>query len=262
MTDTSLPLLRRSAQLCYAAIALGQAAFLAFLLAFYYPRTLSGNFAGWNDKPLITGHVAGDSAGNAMFAVHVLLAAVITMGGLMQLIPAIRARAPWLHRWTGRIFLVTALALSFGGFWLVWVRGTYLTLPGAWGVTFNGILITVTAVMALREAMAGRYPSHRRWALRLFVVASGVWFMRVFYMAWGIASGGAGIGERMNGPADMIIAYGNSLIPLLILELYLFAEARGGQSMRRGVAALLILSSIIIAGGSIGAWLLMWWPHI
>jgi Predicted membrane protein (DUF2306) len=254
--------LRRAAQACYAAIALGQIAFIAFLLAYYYPRTLSGDFARWNDKPLIDGHIAGDSTGNAMFAVHVLLAAVITLGGLMQLIPAIRSRWPWLHRWTGRLFIAVALLLALGGFWLTWVRGTHLTLPGAWGVTLNGLLIVGAAAIALREAMARRIVSHRRWAMRLFILASGVWFMRIFYMAWGIASGGAGIGKAMDGPADLVIAFGNSLIPLAMLELYLFAETRGTPALRRAVAGLLWLSSLIILGGSAGAWLLMWQPHL
>jgi Predicted membrane protein (DUF2306) len=254
--------LRWAARACYGAIALGQLAFTIFLLAYYYPRTLSGDFARWNDKPLIDGHITGDPTGNAMFAVHVLLAAVITLGGLMQLLPVIRTNWPWLHRWTGRLFIATALALALGGFWLTWVRGTHLTLAGAWGVTLNGILIAGAAAIALREAMARRIISHRRWALRLFILASGVWFMRVFYMAWGVLSGGAGIGDAMDGPADMVIAYGNSLIPLAVLEIYLFAEARGTLALRRAAAGLLWLSALVIAGGSAGAWLLMWQPHL
>lgn len=254
--------LRRAAAATYGAIAAGQLAFILFLLFYYYPRTLSGQFARWNDKPLIDGYIEADVGGNMMFAAHVLLAAVITMGGLLQLLPAIRTRWPSLHRWNGRIFVVTALLLSFGGFWLVWGRGTYLTIAGAWGVTINGLLITGAAIMAARHAMGRRFAEHRRWALRLFVLASGVWFMRIGYMAWGIATGGLGIGDRMDGPYDMFIAFGNSLVPLAVLELYLLAEAHGGNGFRRGIAALLALSSLVILGGSAGAWLVMWSPYL
>ena len=110
--------LGRSATFCYATIAAGQLLFTAFILAFYYPASLSGNFAAWNDKPLIKGFVAGDLSGNLFFAVHVLMAAVITFGGLVQLVPAIRSRRPALHRWNGRLYLVSAIMLSLGGLWL------------------------------------------------------------------------------------------------------------------------------------------------
>lgn len=74
--------LGRAATFCYLAIAAGQLLFTAFILAFYYPSSLSGNFAAWNAKPLIKGFVAGDASGNLFFAAHVLMAAVITFGGL------------------------------------------------------------------------------------------------------------------------------------------------------------------------------------
>ena len=99
--------LGRAATFCYLTIAAGQLLFLAFILLYYYARTLSGNFAGWNDKPIITGYVAGDTAGNIFFAVHVLLAAVITFGGLVQLFPVIRNCWPALHRWNGRLYRET-----------------------------------------------------------------------------------------------------------------------------------------------------------
>ena len=62
----------------------GQAAFVGFILAFYGTRTASGDYAGWNDKPLIDGYVAGDQTGNVVFAAHVLLASVVTLAGLIQ----------------------------------------------------------------------------------------------------------------------------------------------------------------------------------
>ena len=40
----------------------------------------------------------------------------------------IRSRFPALHRWNGRLFLLTVTGLSLSGFYLVWVRGSS---PGA-----------------------------------------------------------------------------------------------------------------------------------
>ena len=254
--------LGRASAFCFGMIALGQALFLLFIVAFYYPSTLSGEFAAWNSKPLIKGYVAGDFAGNLAFGAHVLLAAIITGAGLIQLVPAIRKRWPSVHRWNGRAYLVAALLLASGGLWMVWVRGTYMNIAGAVGITLDALLIFGCAAMAWRHARSRRFDLHRRWALRTFVVSSAVWFMRVGYMAWGIATGGAGIGETMDGPFDMFIAFGNSLAPLAILELYLRVRDRGNVQSRYAMAGLLVLCGLVIAGGSAGAWLVMWSPYL
>ena len=251
-----------AANFCYLAIAAGQLLFVAFILLFYYPATLTGNFAGWNAKPLIKGFVAGDTAGNLFFAVHVLMAAVITFGGLVQLIPAIRSRWPAVHRWNGRLYLVSALILALGGLWMTWGRGTWLNLVGGFGITLDALLILAFAVMAWRSARAQRFAEHRRWAIRLFVVASAVWFMRVGYMVWGISTGGAGIGKAMDGPFDIFLAFANSLLPLAVAELYLRAGAHGTPLARKGVAALLTLGGFVILAGSAGAWLMRRSPYI
>lgn len=245
----------------FAATVIGQLLFVTFILMFYYVSVLSGNFANWNAKPLITGYVAGDVAGNRNFAVHVLAAAVMTLAGLIQLVPAVRAKRPALHRWSGRTFLTMAILLSLGGLWLVWVRGSYMTLTGAIAISLDGLLILGFAAMAWYTARKRNFMAHRRWALRTFIVASGVWFMRVGYMAWGMATGGAGIGSAMDGPFDLFWAFATYLLPLAILEVYFRAE-RSRPWAQSAMAVALWLCSTAILAGSAGAWLMMWSPYI
>lgn len=254
--------LRRAAVFCYMAIAAGQAAFILFILLYYYSATLTGNWVEWNEKPIITGYVPGDYVGNIFFAAHVLMAAIITFSGLLQLVPLLRMRWPAFHRWNGRLYLLVALTLSLGGLWMVWVRGTWLTIGGAFGISLNAALIIIAAAMAWRHARARNFVAHRCWAIRLFVLASAVWFMRVGYMAWGLATGGAGIGKALDGPFDLFIAFANSLLPLAVAEMYLRVDLRGTPMAKSLVASLLILCAITILGGSIGAWLVMWGPYV
>ena len=95
---------------------IGQWIFLYYITAFYGVSTLAGNFPAWRkNHALIKGYVPGDTAGNLAFAAHALLAGVIAFGGAVQLIPQIRARAPAVHRWNGRLFAVTALELWVAG---------------------------------------------------------------------------------------------------------------------------------------------------
>jgi hypothetical protein len=254
--------LDRSAKLCFGSVALGQLLFALFILAFYYTSTLRGDFAAWDTKPNIEGYAAGDMVGNVFFAIHVLIAAILTLGGLVQLLPLVRSRWPLVHRWNGRLYMTSALLLATGGFWLVWIRGTWLNLPGAIGITLNGVLIIFCAIMAWRGAITRRLIDHRRWAIRLFALASAVWFMRVGYMAWGMATGGVGVGEAMDGPFDIFLAFANSLLPLAVAELYLRAQSGSDSMVKLLAAATLSISALIILGGSIGAWLFMWSPHI
>lgn len=254
--------LSASATLWFVVAAAGQWLFVYFIAMFYYGRTLGGDFAAWNDKGLIVGYKAGDDVGNLFFAAHVLVAAIITAAGTFQLVPYLRTRARWFHRWNGRVFIATAVLMALGGLWMTWVRPTYLNLIGAWGITLNAVLILFFSGMALRTAMAREFNAHRRWALRAFMVVNGVWFMRVGYSGWGILTHGAGVGSRMDGPFDIFLAFGNSLLPLAVLELYLIARDRSGGTTKLAVAGIVTAAALFTALGAVGAWLIMWGPDL
>jgi hypothetical protein len=255
-------LLRRSGLAWFFVATIGQAAFIWMIVAHYGRKTLAGDPAGWNDKPLIKGYVPGDTAGNAMFAVHVLLAAVVTLGGLLQLVPVLRRRAPALHRWNGRLFFVTAYVMALGGLWLTWGRHTYLSLISAISVSINGALILIFAALAWRMAIAGKLDAHRRWAMRAFLVVNGVWFLRVLIMAWVLISGGGlGMNRTLSGPADVVLQFGSYLIPLAVLEAYLRARD-AGMTARRLTVGLMVVATLLTAGGIVGAVLFMWGPYM
>ena len=259
---SSAPLLRRSGLIWFCIAAIGQAAFIWMILAHFGRRTLIGDFAGWNDKPLIKGYVPGDDAGNLMFAVHVLLAAVVTVSGLMQLVPALRRRAPALHRWNGRIFLIIAIIMALGGLWLTWGRETYLSLVSAVAVSVDGVLILIFAAQAWRTAVRRDFGAHQRWAMRAFLAVNGVWFLRVGLMAWAIATGGLGMNRTLSGPADVVLQFGAYLIPLALFEAYLRARRSPAPVVKRLTAAGMILAAAVTALGVFGAVAFMWGPYM
>ncbi len=261
--QTAAAALKASGMFWFVVAVIGQWTFVYFISAFYGPSTLSGDFAHWNTKPLIDGHIQDDWAGNLMFAAHTLMAAVITFGGTLQLVPALRNRARAFHRWNGRVFLVLAFLMAIGGLWLVWVRGTYFILWGALGISLNAIMIMVFAGMAWRFAAAGQIDTHRRWAMRAFIAVNGVWFLRVFIMAWVIVNGGpVGMGNRMDGPVDLVFSFGHHLIPLAFLELYLWAQDRGSAVARAVVASVVVLLTGLMGIGIFGTYAFMWRPYL
>lgn len=247
----------------FLVAAFGQAAFIWFILAFYGVRTARGDLTAWNDKPLIDGYVAGDKAGNLVFAAHVLLASVVTLMGLMQLVPALRRARPTLHRWTGRAFLAIACFMALSGIWLAVVRGTYLSVVSAVAILINGLLILLFAGLAWRSAVQRRFEHHRLWAMRTFMVVSGVWFLRVGLMGWVLVNQGrVGMTDDMSGPADVVLVFGSYLIPLTLLELYLAASRRDSVGLKAFAAVVVVLAAAYTATGVFGTIALMWGPYL
>ncbi|MES2834414.1 MAG: DUF2306 domain-containing protein [Pseudomonadota bacterium] len=256
-------MLRWAGVIWFIVAAVGQAAFIGFILAFYGVRTAQGNFPAWNDKPLIDGYVAGDHTGNVVFAAHVLLASVVTLAGLMQLTPALRRALPGLHRWTGRTFIVIGVFMALSGAWLTLVRGTSLSAVSSAAVLLNGVLILIFAGMAWRHAIKRRFEQHRLWAMRTFMVISGVWFLRVGIMGWVLVNQGpVGMTDSLSGPADIVLTFGSYLIPLALLELY-FAAGRSANGVLKFItAAVVVAAAAFTAVGVFGTIAIMWMPYL
>lgn len=245
-------LLKGSVTLWFALALIGQWAFLYYIAVFYGPTTLTGDFAAWGrNGMLFRGYVPGDTVGNVTFGAHALLAGIIAFGGALQLAPQVRARAPVFHRWNGRVFIVTAVGLSLAGFYLVWVRGTGQSLAHNLAISGNGVLILAFAGLAWRTALARDFVAHRRWALRLYLVSNAQWFMRVGMFAWFMASQG-GASKAVNAAVFLGWAWGCYLAPLAILELYLRSRQSSAAAPRFAMAGLLLMVSLLMAGGMIG----------
>lgn len=253
--------LGRSAKTWFVITAIGQLAFVWMILVHYGGHVASGDLAGWNEKPLIKGYVAGDGSGNFMFALHTLLAAVVIACGLLQLVPAVRKRTPLFHRWAGRTYFSVGMLVAANGLWLTWVRDTYLSLISAVAVSLNGVLVLVCCSAAWLLARNGDFAAHRRWALRSFMVVSGVWFLRIGIMAWVLLTGGGiGMNRHMSGPADVVLQFGAFLIPLLVLEFYF--RAQHGRASTAAVSFAIYAGALITLIGVGGAISFMWGPYM
>lgn len=257
MADVALA---RATRLWFLMAVMGQWFFLYYLVAFYGPSTLTGNFQAWSrNRFLFKGYVAGDTAGNLAFAAHALLAAVIALGGALQLLPQIRARALAFHRWNGRVFLLTALGLSVSGLYMVWIRGSQPNAVGAVSTSLNAALILVFAALAGRAARRRDISVHRRWALRLYLVANAQWFIRVGVFAWVILNRGpVGMNKTFDGPFNYFADFACYLLPLTVLELYLRAKDGGGPGARFAMAGGLLVLTVLMSVGMFGFSMFTW----
>ena len=263
LARTGATALKAAAAFCYGVMALGQLIFALYVVGFYGGAWLQGAPETWN-KVLPHGYVAGDALGNLILAVHLGFAVVITLGGSLQLLPALRRRAPRLHRWNGRLYLFSALLLSLGGLVLLWTRDRVGDLPQHLAISLNALLILGFGLAALRTAVARRFDAHRRWALRLYLAVSGVWFFRIGLMFWLVANRGpAGFDPAtFSGPFLTFLAFAQYLLPLALLELYLRAQQNRRGLVKLATAALLALATLVMAAGIAAASLLMWLPRL
>jgi hypothetical protein len=230
----------------FAATLAGQAAFLYYIIAFYGPPTLAGNYHAWDRNPFLRkGYIAGDDIGNLAFAAHVAVAAVVTFGGLIQLLPQIRARAITFHRWNGRLFMLGAIVAGLSGLYIVWMRGEIESLSNAVAISLNGVLILVFAALAWGKVLKGDIAAHRRWAMRLFMVANGVFFLRMMVSAWFVLI------QISPGPFFHVLEFASYLLPLAVLELYLRAR-RGGALGKIALAPVLAGLAALTSIGAFG----------
>jgi len=264
-TPKAAKALARTMAAWLAVALLGQLFFVTYVLGFYGRHAVQGRPELWN-KVLPHGWVTGDLLGNAVLAGHLLFTVVILLGGALQLWPLLRRRAPALHRWNGRLYLLSALVLSIGGLAMVWTReGVGLGGTGQrLGISLNALLILAFAWLGWRAARARRFDAHRRWMLRLFLVVAGVWFFRIGLMLWLIVNQGP-VGfdpKTFEGPFLVFLSFAQTLLPLVVLEAVLRAQVSGRPTLQAAAAAGLALLTVATAIGIAAAGLLMWLPRI
>lgn len=259
----SLKFLKSSTNIWFTVVVIGQIIFALYILGLYGVSGLAGDFERWNEASS-HGYVEKDDWGNVFFGIHIALAAVITIGGPLQLMKKVRAKFPRFHKINGRIYITSAFIISLAGLYLAWVRGTVGGLIGAIFITTNGTLIMICAFYTIKLAIARKLKEHRKWAIRLFLCMSGVWFFRVFLMFWiAINQGPVGFDmETFQGPALNMIYTFSYIFPILFAEFYFRAKEGKHPNGRLAISIFILILTCCIAVGTSVATMGMWLPRI
>lgn len=257
--------INNAAKLWFSAVLVGQAIFSYYIIAFYYTATINRDIEHFN-RIMPAGFIEGDVWGNVAVVAHVIFAAIITIGGLMQLIPLIRQKLPALHRWTGRLYILVAFIMSLSGAFMILTRWDKVvgSTVGHTTLMINGLIIVVCAVLAFKYARNRQFAVHRRWALRLFIAVSGVWFFRIGIMAW-LTFHGEPVGfdpRTFTGPFLTVLYTTVYVLPLAFLEVYLRAQANGTALQKLLTASGVVLLTLVMILGVFGATMGMWLPRI
>ncbi len=245
----------------FAVTAMGQWIFVVYVLAYYAPLILGGGFQALGETSLPGGYVPGETVGNLAVVMHLFLAAIIIGGGPLQLIPQIRSRFPVFHHWLGRLYILTVVTTSVAGLYMVWTRGVLGGELMKIAISTDAVLIITFAAIAIYHAISRNIRMHRRWALRLFMVASGVWFYRIGLMGWVFSTGGVGVNfETFSGPFLNFWAFGQYLLPLVLLECYLRAKDSANKHAKLAMGGSLFVLAGVTAFCIFAAVMGLWLP--
>lgn len=262
-SNSNKKLLKTAINSWFVVVVIGQFIFATYILGLYGVSGLAGDFERWNTSSP-HGYEANDIWGNVFFGIHMALAAVITIGGPLQLMKKVRTKFPKFHRINGRVYIFSAFVISLAGLYLSWVRGSVGGLTGSIFISINAAFIMVSAFYTIKYAVARKLAIHRKWAIRLFLAMSGVWFFRVFLMLWlTINQGPAGFDMKtFTGPALNMLYIFSYVLPIIFAGFYFKAKANGSKKGRLAVSIFLLVLTLCIFIGTITATMGMWLPKI
>jgi len=232
----------------FVVAIIGQLFFAAYVAAFYGGAAIDGNLAAWNEV-LTPGYQEGQTLSNLAIGIHLFFAVLIMLGGPLQFIGRIRRRFPTFHRWNGRTYVMLTAIGGLTGFYMIWSHEEAGGPVSHLAMSLEAVLIVLAGGLVWYFAVKRKMKQHEAWAVRLFLVASGVWFFRVFLMGW-LVMWGAPVGfdpETFSGPFLDVLSYAHYLLPLAIYELYLLAKRQGGAGAHYAMAALMMVCILITA---------------
>jgi uncharacterized membrane protein len=261
IADTAL---KTAVRFWFAVVVIGQLIFAFAVASFYGIAAARGSSARAWSGHITHGYVPGDTLGNFAVFMHLFSAPIVILAGMIQLVPKIRERAPALHRWNGRLYILTAFTISLAGLYMTWVRTSVGDLPQHLGSSLMAMLIMLCAVMALRYAMARDFKTHRRWALRLYFVVSASLFIRAgLFLSFFLNHGPFGFDPTtLSGPFLTFMTFAQYLVPLGVLEIYFCTQERSGARGRFTMAAGLLVLTLALAAGVFVVTMGIWVPQV
>lgn len=148
------------------------------------------------------------------YAAHVAVASPILIIAPLQFLPGLRARAPRLHRWLGRVFLGACLLAAPLGVWL----GVTIDNPGSRvPLVLLGITWFIVSGIAWQTARKGDFVNHRKFVIRSFALALAFVWIRVLSLMSETLLGFIPDGGMRSATSEWLAF----VVPLLAVEIWL-----------------------------------------
>lgn len=225
-----------------AATWVSGALFGLYILLFFGGAVAHGALDRWNES-LDHLHPANAPAATAGIGFHFLAGGLLLILGPIQLIGRVRRAVPALHRWLGRLYVLSAGIAGIGGLTFILVNGTIGGPVMNVGFGLYGALVASSALIAYAHARARRFDRHRAWAIRLFALVVGSWLYRMEYGFWLMAFGPIGHAHDFRGPFDAVMAFFFYLPNLMVAEFFIRGRRDSGTVAMKAGASLVLLAA-------------------
>ena len=218
------------------------------MILYFGTTAATDRFSIWN-KSLFSGIIPGDWLGNVSLVFHILLASVILFGGPLQFMHFIRNRFRRFHRYLGRVYLSLAVLISLTGVIMTIMGKSFGSFFLQLATSLSAIYVCWFAIMTFKNAIRRNIQTHRKWALRLFMMANGVWFIRVWPNAWRILNN-----DLFGVYPENAVAFFTYIVPLqlIILELYFAALKKNKPGLQWTAVIIILVFTVIMAVGIYG----------
>lgn len=256
--------LRVSAIVLVAVLWISSAIFGAYIFAYYGGAIPANTLNDWNAQ-LPKLFEASTPTASVGIGAHFFAGAVLLLLGPIQLIAQVRANAPAVHRWLGRIYAFAAFAAGAGGLTFIVTKGTVGGWPMTIGFALYGAGMIIAAVETVRHAMARRIDIHRGWAIRLFALAIGSWLYRMCYGFFYLIAGPENPGhtQDFSGWFDYVMDFAFYIPPLIVAEMFVRARRQQATTAGRvGATAGLAIGAAFIGLATFFFTLYGWGPAI
>lgn len=262
LTKISTTSLRWSGIILVATVWISAALFGLYILAFYASALYEGEMARWNNV-LPKLYEKDSTAATSGIGIHFATGGIILLLGSIQLLDSVRIRFPVIHRWIGRLYIVSCILAAIGGLVFIALKGTIGGLVMDIGFSLYGILMFITAIKTYRHAVARRLDKHRAWALRLFALAIGSWLYRMDYGFWILLTDGLGHERHFTGPFDYLMAFFFYIPNLVIAEIFISArQYKANSFLKLSASFVLLLATGFLLLGTYYFTLYYWGPAI
>jgi uncharacterized membrane protein len=121
---------------------------------------------------------ASFAARSTLVTVHTLFGPMALVGGLVNLLPALRNRRWRAHRLIGRVYLVSALMLGSAGLALATHAAGGMLAQVGFGLL--ALMTLGTTLVAYRRIRRGDVRAHREWMLRSYACIFGAVTLRLW----------------------------------------------------------------------------------
>jgi uncharacterized membrane protein len=123
-------------------------------------------------------------------AIHLIGAVFMSLAGAFQLVKYIRKHYAIVHRWVGRLYVISSVIASCGGLVFIFNKGSYGGREADVAFAVYGFYFLWCGICTYYyAAIAKDYSTHKLWAWRLYALSLAAWIYRADYYFWMLVFG-------------------------------------------------------------------------